>query len=105
MKFRRVLILLRQEFRLYIRLFRDRRTPMISKILMILTLVYLISPIDIIPDFIPFAGWVDEIIIIPLLFYIATLFIPKDVIEENRQIAKKGLKGKFRNAEEGVIVE
>jgi len=105
MRVRRLWHILRREFRLYFKLFRDPRTPIISKIIMIGTLIYLISPIDIIPDFIPFMGLVDELIVIPLLFYFALKFIPKDVIDDNRRKISKNLKDKFGNAQEGVIVE
>lgn len=77
--------------------------------MLIAAVIYLLSPIDIIPDFIPFAGFVDELIIIPLVFYISTLFIPKDVVEDNRRIVKgqnkdKNAKKKFENVQEGEIV-
>lgn len=110
MKFRRILLVLRNEIKLYFRLFRDKRTPMISKIMLVAAVVYLLSPIDIIPDFLPFAGFIDELIVIPLVFYISTLFIPKDVVEDNRRIVKgqkkeKDHKKKFENAVEGEIVD
>src|SRR5690349_6864330 len=88
MKIRRILFVLRNEIKLYVRLFFDKRTPKISKIMLIAAVVYLLSPIDFIPDFIPFAGFVDELIIIPIVFYLSTLFIPKDVVEDNRRIIK-----------------
>jgi uncharacterized membrane protein YkvA (DUF1232 family) len=111
MKIRRILLVLRNEIKLYIRLFRDKRTPKISKIMLIAAVIYLLSPIDLIPDFIPFAGFVDELIIIPLVFYISTLFIPKDVVEDNRRIIKgtqtdtKTKKFKDDEVQEGVIVD
>jgi uncharacterized membrane protein YkvA (DUF1232 family) len=71
---------------------------------MIATLLYLVSPIDLIPDFIPFAGFVDELIIIPILFWLALKFIPKDIVEEYRGHGKN-LKNKFKNVQEGVIVD
>lgn len=42
-------------------------TPLHLKALMLLVPLYLISPIDLIPDFIPFAGWLDDVVVIPLL--------------------------------------
>lgn len=113
MKIRRILHVLRNELKLYFRLFRDRRTPMISKIMLIAAVIYLLFPIDFIPDFIPFAGFVDELIIIPLVFYLSTLFIPKDVVEDNRRIIKgqnkesnsKTKKFKDDEVQEGVIVD
>lgn len=80
--------------------------------MLVAAVIYLLSPIDIIPDFIPFAGFVDELIIIPLVFYVSTLFIPKDVVEDNRRIVKgqgsspkNPPKKKFENVQEGEIVK
>lgn len=42
-------------------------TPLHLKALMLLVPLYLISPIDLIPDFIPLAGWLDDVVIVPLL--------------------------------------
>ena len=49
------------------RAFFAPETPVYLKALMLLVPAYLISPIDLIPDFIPIAGWLDDAIIIPLL--------------------------------------
>ena len=105
MKIRRLIRRLRIEVRLYWDLFRDKRTPRISKILIIGAVIYLVWPFDLIPDFIPFAGFVDEIIIIPTLFYLATLFIPKSVVNEYKNKATKSFKNKFDNVQEGEIVK
>lgn len=111
MKFGRILWRLKNYVRVYWLLFKDPRTPKISKLMVILAVVYLVSPFDLIPDFIPFAGWIDEIIIVPLVFYLATLFIPKHVVEDNKKLAKKEKLGerskKFKDGEvqEGVIVD
>ena len=83
----------------------DPRTPKISKIMVLGAIAYLIWPFDLIPDVIPFAGFVDEIIIIPLIFYIATKFIPKHVVDDNKRKARGGKKGaKFEDVQEGEIV-
>jgi uncharacterized membrane protein YkvA (DUF1232 family) len=42
-------------------------TPLHLKALMLLVPLYLLSPIDLIPDFVPFAGWLDDLVIVPLL--------------------------------------
>jgi uncharacterized membrane protein YkvA (DUF1232 family) len=105
MKFRKLLRVLRTEFWLYIRLFRDSRTPTISKVMLIAALFYLLSPIDFIPDFIPFAGFLDELIVIPLIFTVATMFIPKNVVEENKHQVKRTKSFFRRDIKEGVIVE
>lgn len=56
---------LKQEtFPIYNALF-DSRTPVMAKILAALTVAYLLSPIDLIPDFIPVLGLLDDLIIVP----------------------------------------
>jgi uncharacterized membrane protein YkvA (DUF1232 family) len=44
---------------------------------------YALSPIDLIPDFIPVIGYLDDIVILPILLYIAIKSVPKDVFIEN----------------------
>jgi uncharacterized membrane protein YkvA (DUF1232 family) len=84
-KIRRFFRRLRTHVRVYWLIFRDKRTPRISKILVLLAIAYLLLPFDIIPDFIPFAGFIDELIILPIILYIATLFVPKNVVVESKR--------------------
>ncbi len=64
-------------------LMKDRRVPIRAKAAVPLALVYLISPIDLIPDFIPFQGWIDDIIAITLAtaWFLGTA--PRDVVWEH----------------------
>lgn len=64
---------------------KDRRTPLSAKIFAALTVAYALSPIDLIPDFIPVLGYLDDLIILPALAAAAIHFIPKDVMEQYRQ--------------------
>jgi uncharacterized membrane protein YkvA (DUF1232 family) len=52
-------------------LYKDSRTPKITKILLWIIIGYALSPIDLIPDFIPVIGHLDDIVILPVLLYIA----------------------------------
>jgi uncharacterized membrane protein YkvA (DUF1232 family) len=61
------LLQFRAELMILWRAFVAAETPLWLKGLMVLVPLYLISPLDIIPDFIPFAGWLDDIVVIPLL--------------------------------------
>lgn len=61
---------------------KNKRTPLIAKITAALALVYAFSPIDLIPDFIPVLGYLDDFIIIPGLIILSIKLIPKDVFEE-----------------------
>ena len=61
----------------------DKRVPRISKILFGLAVGYFFLPIDIIPDFLPVIGHLDDIIIVPFLIFLAIIFFPKNVFYEN----------------------
>jgi len=57
-------------------------TPWHAKILAGATVIYALSPIDLIPDFIPVLGYLDDLIILPLLAGVAIKCIPKEVLDE-----------------------
>ena len=59
------------------RAFRAAETPMHLKVLMLLVPLYLLSPVDLIPDFIPLAGWLDDIVIVPMLVSWIVSMLPK----------------------------
>lgn len=58
---------------------RDERTPWYAKAIVLLAVAYVISPIDIIPDFIPVIGLLDEIIVISIAYKIVIKLIPNEV--------------------------
>lgn len=63
---------------------RDPRVPWPAKLLAALVAAYALSPIDLIPDFIPVLGQLDDLILIPLGIVLAVRLIPDDVLEELR---------------------
>ena len=67
---------------------KDKRTPWYAKLTAALTVAYALSPIDFIPDFIPFLGYLDDLILLPLLVALTVRFIPKDVFERYREEAR-----------------
>ena len=67
---------------------KDKKTPWYAKAFAALTVAYALSPIDLIPDFIPVLGYLDDIIILPLLVALTVKFIPNDVFEQYREKAK-----------------
>jgi len=75
-----------QEVEFYKRVIRHPRTPCVSKLLLGVAIAYAVSPIDLIPDFIPLVGHFDDLFIVPLLIWIAVRSIPDSVITECRQI-------------------
>lgn len=65
------------------RAFLDKRTPWYAKALAALVVAYAVSPIDLIPDFIPVIGHLDDAVIIPLGLSLCRKLIPKEVLEEH----------------------
>jgi uncharacterized membrane protein YkvA (DUF1232 family) len=66
---------------------RDPRTPWYAKALAIVVAGYALSPIDLIPDFIPVFGYLDDMILVPLGIWLVILLIPVDVMAEHRALA------------------
>jgi uncharacterized membrane protein YkvA (DUF1232 family) len=61
----------------------------LPKMIILFTLGYALSPIDLIPDFIPIFGYLDDLIIIPALISLSIKLIPPDVLEEARKKAEQ----------------
>ena len=79
---------LKREFAVYRLVLKHPQTPWIAKLFLGLAIGYLLLPFDLIPDFIPVIGQLDDVVIIPLLLYMALLFIPKSIIQSCREQVK-----------------
>ena len=67
---------------------KDKDTPIAAKLLAGITVAYALSPIDLIPDFIPVLGYLDDIILLPILIALTLKLIPVYIIERNRLSAE-----------------
>jgi uncharacterized membrane protein YkvA (DUF1232 family) len=79
-KLKQIAAQLKAEFEFYRRLQKHPQTPVLAKALLWLAIGYLLMPFDLIPDFLPVIGQLDELVIIPLLVYFALKLTPPDVI-------------------------
>lgn len=81
---------------------RNPAAPALSKLVVLLAAVYIISPVDLIPDVIPVLGWIDDGIISMLLFKLAFKLLPKEMYESLKaQFERKG--GKVGNVVDDVV--
>ncbi len=85
--------------------YKDPRTPWYAKVFSALLLGYAFSPIDLIPDFIPVLGYLDDLVIIPLGAWIAMRMIPSQVMEESRAKANELIaQGKPVNKAAAIVI-
>lgn len=79
--------------------------PLYAKLCAIIVVGYALSPIDLIPDFIPILGYLDDLILIPVGIFIAVRLIPKDIINECRKQAESMMnQNKRKNWFSAVII-
>jgi uncharacterized membrane protein YkvA (DUF1232 family) len=71
--------------------YRDPRTPWYAKLLVAGVIAYAVSPIDLIPDFIPVLGVLDDLIIVPLGIALSLKMIPQEVMTECREKARDAI--------------
>jgi uncharacterized membrane protein YkvA (DUF1232 family) len=80
---------LKRDMRVYQAVRRDARTPRRAKILLGLAIAYFVCPIDLIPDFIPVIGHLDDAIIVPLFVVLALRSIPEEVLAGARETVER----------------
>ena len=84
---------------------KDPRTPWYAKAVAFLTIAYAFSPIDLIPDFIPILGYVDDLILVPAGIALAIRLIPAEVLAEARgKVATSGLERSVGYIGAGIII-
>jgi len=79
---------LKYELAVYRLVLKHPQTPWPAKFFLGLAVGYLLLPFDLIPDFIPVIGQLDDVVIVPLLLYMALLFIPKWIVRSCREQVK-----------------
>ena len=83
---------------------RDPRTPLIAKVVAGLVVAYALSPIDLIPDFIPVLGYLDDVILVPLGILLSIKLIPADVLAAARVKADATLERPINRVAGAIIV-
>ncbi len=81
---------LKREVHVYQLVLQDQRTPRRAKLLLALAVSYALLPFDVIPDFLPGVGHLDDVVIIPALALLALKLVPREVVEECRRRAAAG---------------
>lgn len=82
----------------------DPRTPVYLRVLAVAIAAYALSPIDLIPDFIPVLGYLDDVLLLPLGIWLVVRLLPAPVLQESRAKADAALERPRSVAAAGVIV-
>ena len=90
---------LRTEVKALLFALRDPRTPWYARGLIVLIAAYALSPIDLIPDFIPVLGYLDDLLLVPAGVALAVRLIPPQVMAEARLTALAGNDSRTRNGD------
>lgn len=83
--------------------YQDPKLPLLPKLLIISTVAYALSPIDLIPDFIPVIGYLDDLIILPLMISLSLKLIPAEIMEVSREKAENNYQHLKPNKIAGAI--
>ena len=78
----------KRELKVYQLLLKDRRTPRPAKFVLGLAVGYAMLPFDLIPDFLPVIGHLDDLIIVPGLVFLSLKMVPPELVEECRSAAR-----------------
>lgn len=84
--------------------YKDPAIPLIKKIPVIILLGYALSPIDLIPDFIPILGYLDDYVILPIGIYFCYKLIPQTKLKEYEEMIEKQDLSLKKNWTSGIII-
>jgi uncharacterized membrane protein YkvA (DUF1232 family) len=83
---------------------RDRRVPWAAKIALVVVAAYALSPIDLIPDFVPLFGYLDDMVLVPLGIALAIKLIPAEIWQECKAEARTRLDSSLPSSRAAAIV-
>ena len=84
---------------------KDPRTPWYAKAIAFITIAYAFSPVDLIPDFIPILGYLDDLFIVPAGITLAIRLIPPEVLDDARKtVATQGVARSVGYVGAGIII-
>jgi uncharacterized membrane protein YkvA (DUF1232 family) len=83
---------------------RDSRVPLAAKVVIAVVVAYALSPIDLIPDFIPVVGYMDDLVLLPLGIWLAIRLIPKHIWRECQASAREQLFELPRHRRAGAVI-
>ena len=84
---------------------RDPRVPRLAKLVVVLVVAYALSPIDLIPDFIPVLGYLDDMLLLPMGIALAIKLMPRDVWEDCKSQARAELASELpRNRTAAIVI-
>ena len=84
---------------------RNPRVPVVAKLVVVLVVAYALSPIDLIPDFIPVLGYLDDMLLLPMGIALAIKLMPRDVWEDCKDQARAELASELpRNRTAAIVI-
>ena len=83
---------------------KDTRVPLLAKIIIGLVVAYALSPIDLIPDFIPVIGYLDDLLLLPLGIWLAIRLIPRGVWKECQALVVEQVPNMPRSRQAAVVI-
>lgn len=95
---------IKQEIFVLVEAYKHPELPLYIKLLSLVIVAYAFSPIDLIPDFIPILGYLDDLILIPFAISIVLKLIPNNILNDCRNLAEKAEKVKRNNWFAGIVI-
>lgn len=71
--------------------YKNPKTPIFAKCLCVLVVAYALSPFDLIPDFVPILGYVDDVLLLPALIWLSLRLVPDDILADCRILSDEWL--------------